>query len=161
MGRRALAPLLWWSVSGPPPLSRRAGRMRKHPVSIAALPLLIFVSACEVGPDYMRPPAPVPAMFKENAGWTPASPQEAASWEMWWAIYNDPVLDQLEREVDISNQNLKAAEAAFRAATAEVSVQRSALFPTVSGALSARITGSRGNGGATSTGGTVITGAGG
>lgn len=128
--------------------------MRKNLASVSVLPLLVFVSACEVGPDYMRPPAPVPAMYKENAGWTPASPQEAASWETWWAIYSDPVLDRLEREVDISNQNLKAAEAAFRAARAEVNVQRSALLPTVTGAASARITGganTSGGGGGTST----------
>jgi len=137
--------------------------MRKNCTPVFVLPLLALLSACEVGPDYMRPDAPVPPMFKENAGWMPASPQQAAGWETWWAIFDDPVLDVLEKEVDISNQNLKAAEAAFRAARAEVSVQRSALFPTITGGLSARVTGSGGNGGvgATTTGGTVITGGGG
>jgi NodT family efflux transporter outer membrane factor (OMF) lipoprotein len=93
----------------------------------------------------------------------PASPQEAAGWETWWAIYNDPVLDQLEKAVDISNQNLKVAEAAFRAAQAEVGVQRSALFPVISTSGSARVTGG-GSGGAnvaTAGNGGVVVGGGG
>ena len=104
------------------------------------LPLLALCG-CEVGPDYMRPMAPVPSDYKENQGWMPASPQEAAGWETWWAIYSDPVLDGLEKQVDISNQNLKASEAAYRAARAEVGIARSTLLPAISGAASARTSG--------------------
>ena len=52
--------------------------------------------ACEVGPDYMRPTAPNEMQFKENQGWMPATPRQAAGWENWWDIYDDPVLDALE-----------------------------------------------------------------
>ena len=41
-----------------------------------------------------------------------------------------PVLDGLERQIDISNQNLKAAEAAFRQAEAIVAQARAGFFPT-------------------------------
>ena len=132
--------------------------MRTKPSRLIVLPLLASLCACEVGPDYMRPSVVISPMYKENAGWTPAAPQQAAGWETWWGIYNDPVLDGLEKEVDISNQNLRAAEAAFRAAQAEVSVQRSALLPTLSAGLSVRAAGN-GTSGANNNNPTVTVGA--
>jgi NodT family efflux transporter outer membrane factor (OMF) lipoprotein len=115
--------------------------MRMKKPSLLLVPLLALLSACKAGPNYMRPSTLVPEGYKENVGWMPASPQQAAGWENWWAIYDDPVLDQLEKDVDVSNQNLRAAEAAFRAARAEVAVQRSAIFPTISASASARALG--------------------
>lgn len=99
---------------------------------IAAAPVgLALLSACAVGPDYERPAAAAPATYKEAEGWKLGEPQEAASGSPWWSIYQDPVLDQLERQIDISNQNLRAAEAAFRQASAIVREARAAFYPTV------------------------------
>jgi NodT family efflux transporter outer membrane factor (OMF) lipoprotein len=89
------------------------------------------LTACEVGPDYVRPTAPTPAAYKEIDGWKPSEPLEAASGTAWWTIYEDPLLDDLEKQIDISNQTLKASEAAFRQASALVQEARSAFFPTV------------------------------
>src|SRR5579875_1370598 len=50
----------------------------------------------------------------------------------WWRIYRDPVLDRLEQQVAVSNQNLKAAAAAFREAEALVAEARAGFFPTLS-----------------------------
>jgi NodT family efflux transporter outer membrane factor (OMF) lipoprotein len=115
------------------------------------LPLALSLLGCEVGPDYMRPPAPIPADYKEYRGWMPASPQQAAGWEIWWAIYNDRILDGLEKQVDVSNQNLKAAEAAYRTARAEVGIQRGALLPSVSANGAVRQSGGGSRGSATGT----------
>jgi NodT family efflux transporter outer membrane factor (OMF) lipoprotein len=109
---------------------------------VLLLPLALGVFGCEVGPDYMRPTAMVAADYKEDRGWMPASPQQAAGWESWWAIYNDPILDGLEKQVDISNQNLKAAEAAYRVARAEVGIERGALLPSIGANASVRQSGS-------------------
>jgi NodT family efflux transporter outer membrane factor (OMF) lipoprotein len=94
------------------------------------------LAACAVGPNYHRPAAPVPQRFKEAEGWKPAHPQEAASGTDWWSVYGDPVLDGLEKQIDISNQTLKASEASWREAQAVVSEAKAELFPTlgVSGA---------------------------
>jgi NodT family efflux transporter outer membrane factor (OMF) lipoprotein len=97
----------------------------------AAMTLALTLAACEVGPDYERPAAATPASYKEIDGWKPSEPGDLADRGPWWSIYNDPVLDQLERQVDISNQNLKAAEAAFREAGAVVAQARAGLFPTL------------------------------
>jgi NodT family efflux transporter outer membrane factor (OMF) lipoprotein len=95
----------------------------------------IFVSAalasCAVGPNYHRPAAPVPQHYKEAEGWKPAEPKEAASGTDWWSVYDDPVLDELEKQIAISNQTLKASEAAFREAEAVVSEARAMYFPTL------------------------------
>jgi NodT family efflux transporter outer membrane factor (OMF) lipoprotein len=49
----------------------------------------------------------------------------------WWEIFNDPQLNSLEERVDVSNQNLKIAEAQFRQARDVIRINRSGLYPTV------------------------------
>jgi NodT family efflux transporter outer membrane factor (OMF) lipoprotein len=110
--------------------------------AVLLIPLFAAVSACEVGPDYLRPATEVATAYKEEQGWMPASPQQAAAYQNWWAIYYDPVLDVLEKQVDVSNQNLKAAEAAYRAARADVGVQRGSLFPAITANGTSRTSGS-------------------
>ncbi|HEY4222969.1 MAG TPA: RND transporter, partial [Myxococcota bacterium] len=96
-----------------------------------SLSTLASLAACSVGPDYVRPDAPVPKAFKEQAGWKVAEPAEADSKSTWWSIYDDKTLDDLERQVDVSNQNLKAAEAAYRFAKAAIDGARAGFFPTL------------------------------
>jgi NodT family efflux transporter outer membrane factor (OMF) lipoprotein len=100
---------------------------------LAWLPI-VALSACSVGPDYQRPAAPVPAAFKEAppAGWKFGTPMDAIDKGNWWSIYNDPELDRLERKVDISNQTLAQAVAAYAEAQAVVQEARGQLFPTIS-----------------------------
>jgi NodT family efflux transporter outer membrane factor (OMF) lipoprotein len=91
---------------------------------------LIGLAACTVGPDYEKPAASVPTNYKEVDGWKPATPKQAASGEPWWSIYNDPVLDGLEHQIDISNQTLQASAAAYRLSQALVAEARAGFFPT-------------------------------
>ena len=101
--------------------------------------LLLFSNACMIGPKYQRPGAPAPPAFKEElpAGWKEAQPNDGALRGKWWKVYDDPRLDALEDQVSISNQNVLAAEAQFRAAKAAVRIARAGLFPTVTAAPSA------------------------
>jgi len=95
--------------------------------------VLLALSGCMVGPDYKRPPPEVVLAFKEAPpGWKLATPQDASDRGAWWSVFNDPVLDGLERQIDITNQTLKQAEATYRAAQAQIQVARGALFPTLS-----------------------------
>jgi len=129
----------------PAPRSRRTA---------AALALAFAVAGgCAVGPNYHRPAAPVPQRFKEAEGWKPAEPREAASGTPWWSVYTDATLDELEKQIDISNQTLKASEAAWRQAVALASQSRAQLFPSIGVAASA--TRSGGPGGRSATGTTV------
>ncbi|HWK48172.1 MAG TPA: efflux transporter outer membrane subunit [Stellaceae bacterium] len=99
---------------------------------IAAVGVLTLLGACTVGPDYQRPPAVTPASFKEQDGWKPSQPRDALDRGAWWSIYQDPVLDGLVRQIDISNQTLKQSEAAFRNAQAVVQQARASFSPTLS-----------------------------
>ncbi|HEX4051994.1 MAG TPA: efflux transporter outer membrane subunit [Steroidobacteraceae bacterium] len=98
---------------------------------------LIFVPAvlaagCAVGPNYHRPTATTTPMYKENQGWKPANPRQIPADQPWWSIYDDPVLDGLERQVVVNNQTLKEAEAAYRAAQAVILIDRGSLLPDLS-----------------------------
>ena len=108
---------------------------------------LRLLSACTVGPDYQRPDAPVPAQYKE-AGWKVGEPLDAIDRGAWWSVYKDPLLGELQKQIDISNQNLKAAAAAFEEAEWIVAQARAAFFPTVD--LNASAQRSRTGGGSSS-----------
>jgi NodT family efflux transporter outer membrane factor (OMF) lipoprotein len=86
--------------------------------------------ACALGPDYHLPEAPLSASYKELKGWKIATPRDHVNRGEWWSVYRDPTLDSLERQIDVSNQTIAAAEAAFRQAAALVQQARAALFPT-------------------------------
>jgi NodT family efflux transporter outer membrane factor (OMF) lipoprotein len=66
-----------------------------------------------------------------QAKWQASQPQDQTIRGKWWEIFGDPQLNALEERVDVSNQNLKIAEAQFRQARDLVRVNRSFLYPTV------------------------------
>ena len=111
---------------------------------LALAGLALASSACTVGPKYQRASVPTPpaykesppASFKEPGEWKEAQPSDGAARGKWWEIYRDPQLNALEEQVSISNQNLLAAEAQFRAAKDAVRIARSNLFPTLTGSPS-------------------------
>lgn len=100
-------------------------------VAAVAASSVLFVAGCAVGPNYHRPSAPVPQKFKEAEGWKPAEPREVASGTAWWTVFGDDALDGLEKQIDVSNQTLKASEAAWRQSVALVSQARAGLFPVI------------------------------
>ncbi len=110
------------------------GPGRLSPVMIAGM--LLLLSGCTVGPNYVRPPTAAPEAYKETPGWKVAQPRDELPRGAWWEIYNDPKLNALEEQVDINNQNIAVAEAQFREAVALVQEARAAYFPTVTGGAS-------------------------
>jgi len=77
-----------------------------------------------------------PAAYKEVGNWKPAQPNDQNLGGEWWKIFQDPQLDALELQVNVSNQNLKAAEAQFRQARAALRYNRADYYPTVTAGLS-------------------------
>jgi NodT family efflux transporter outer membrane factor (OMF) lipoprotein len=124
--------------------------------------LFCLFSACSVGPRYKKPAAPVAPAFKEPppASWKTATPQDGTLRGNWWEIFGDPQLNDLEVQVNISNQNIAAAEAQFRGARAAIRAARSGLFPTLTVTGSATRTGSGGNRSVLGAGNTVRSGGG-
>lgn len=128
-------------------MSRSMSPSSRRP-AILSLLLCLQLAGCAVGPDYRRPDSAAPAGFKEPGatdGWVGATPADAADRGAWWAVFGDPLLDGLAAQVEVSNQNVAAAAAAYAQARALVREQRAALFPvvTLDGAASRSGTGAR------------------
>jgi NodT family efflux transporter outer membrane factor (OMF) lipoprotein len=104
--------------------------MRAAAVLVAAAAL----SACAPKTKYAAPLVDAPAAFRENGNWKIAQPADAVLRGDWWERFGDADLNALQRRIDLSNQNLKAAEAQFAAARAAVRGARAALYPNVSAA---------------------------
>jgi NodT family efflux transporter outer membrane factor (OMF) lipoprotein len=102
-------------------------------MTIATLPL----TGCVVGPKYHPPVIQAPLAYKEIGDWKPAQPNDQNLGGTWWTIFQDPQLDALEAQVDVSNQNLKAAEAQYRQARAVLRYYRADYYPTVTAGPSA------------------------
>ena len=96
-----------------------------------AISTALLLGGCMVGPDYHRPHVPVPAQYKPLPGWTAAAPAAEAPKGDWWTVFNDPLINQLEPMVSVSNQTVRQDYANYQQALAEVQVARSALFPTI------------------------------
>ena len=99
--------------------------------------LLLLLVGCMVGPKYVKPSAPLTPGFKETTdwkegdGWKTANPEDALVRGKWWELYADAKLNELEEQVDPSNQTLKIAEANFRQARAAIRFNRAAETPTI------------------------------
>lgn len=140
---------------------RQMPALRHHPAiapgrlraCAGVLALAGLLSACAVGPDYVRPTAIVGTHFKAAEGWKAAEPADTQPRGSWWQIYDDPELDQLMVQVDAANQTLAQAEAQYRQAAAALRGTRAAQLPTLSANTSATRSGSGGSGN------TIITGA--
>jgi NodT family efflux transporter outer membrane factor (OMF) lipoprotein len=101
---------------------------------------LVLAAGCSVGPDYKRPALEVPAAFKEDAGWKVAAPDDGAKRGPWWEVFNDPVLNGLESQVETSNQTVLEAVANYDEARQIVRSDRTGYLPTVSAAGTAQRT---------------------
>jgi NodT family efflux transporter outer membrane factor (OMF) lipoprotein len=123
-----------------------------------------------VGPNYQRPPPADPPTpeFKETTGpvigaaanFRPAMPRDAIDRGPWWTMYGEPVLDNTAAQIDISNQTLMQAEAAYRQARALVRQDASGLYPTVTGNAGFTQSGSGSGSGRSTQGGVVSSGSG-
>lgn len=100
---------------------------------LSALMLATVLGGCAHDPVSEAPSAPVPERFKEAPpGWITAAPADALARGPWWTLFGDPVLDGLVSQVQVSNQNVAAAAAAYAQARALVREQRAAFLPTLS-----------------------------
>ena len=112
-------------------------RIYKPVVGIIGFVSILLLAGCTVGPNYRRPTAEVPATYKEVGDWKPAQPNDQNIGGNWWELFQDSQLNALEKQVDVSNQNLKAAQAQYTQARALVRYSRADLFPTVTAGASA------------------------
>lgn len=111
--------------------SRRAGQGFLLGAAIVSL------IGCAVGPKYKTPPMPAPPAYKEVGNWKTAQPSDQNLGGNWWEIFHDPQLNGLEQQINVSNQNLKAAVAQYQEARAALRYARADYYPTISTAPAA------------------------
>ncbi len=97
----------------------------------------MLASGCSVGPKYNRPPAAVPPEYQGADNWKTAQPNDQNLGGAWWEIFGDARLNELEAQINVSNQNLKAAQARYTQARASLRYTRAAYYPEIDGSASA------------------------
>ncbi len=99
---------------------------------ICAALLCILWAGCAVGPNYQRPKVSVPTVYR---GETPGSPPQSSTAtlgnEKWWAVFSDPVLQQLIRTALKQNYDVQIAATRVLQAQAQLGIARSNQFPTL------------------------------
>ncbi|MBL0420323.1 efflux transporter outer membrane subunit [Ramlibacter sp. AW1] len=108
----------------------------------------LALAGCAMAPVRDEPPPVVdtPAAFRQGSGsWVPASAGYAQAWGRgaWWELFDDAQLAELMQRVEVSNQTLAAAVAAYAQARALVAEQRASFFPVVTGQAGADRSGAR------------------
>jgi len=97
----------------------------------------LALAGCSLAPAYAPPATPIAAAYKEQGPWTPAAPADAQPRGLWWAMFSDPVLDDLEARAERANPSLAAAIAAYDQARALAAQARAGLVPEIDGNASA------------------------
>ena len=104
-----------------------------RPTAVSLLAALTLAGCANLAPPYEVPAVDTPVAFKEGRGvWVPAAPADTLERGPWWELFDDPLLNALAAQVEVSNQNVAAAVAAYDQARAVTREQRAALFPQVS-----------------------------
>ena len=107
-------------------------RLGARAVVLAAATLL---GACTtVGPDFIRPQAPVLADWKGGSLQPLATDPRIArigQLQTWWRSFNDPVLDALIAEAQHVNPNVRTAGLRIMEARAQLGIAGSTRFPQV------------------------------
>jgi NodT family efflux transporter outer membrane factor (OMF) lipoprotein len=110
---------------------RRVGR------SVLLLVATVQLIGCAVGPKYKTPAMPAPPAYKEVGNWKTAQPSDQNLGGNWWEVFNDPQLNALEQQINVSNQNLKAAVAQYQESRAALRYTRADYYPTITTSPSA------------------------
>jgi NodT family efflux transporter outer membrane factor (OMF) lipoprotein len=118
-------------------LSQLGSGMRQIVSFVLFLAGAFALTGCAVGPKYKKPAVPVPPAYKEMADWKTAQPNDQNLGGNWWEIFQDQQLNSLEQQINVSNQNLKAAVAQYQQSRAALRYVRADYYPTVTAGPSA------------------------
>ncbi len=94
-------------------------------------PWVLGLTACSVGPDFIRPDSPLPKYY--SLAYQKASiTAPALVYEEWWKLFNDDVLNDLVQLALEKNSDMRLAWARVEEAKAYVQQTQSAFFPQLS-----------------------------
>ncbi|WP_080773822.1 efflux transporter outer membrane subunit, partial [Ralstonia solanacearum] len=98
--------------------------------SLAALLVASLAAGCAVGPNYVKPDAPVPERFQGQAAVEQRTANAATDLSAWWAGFGDPKLTQLVQLALEQNLDLAQAFARVTQARAGLGAANAALLPS-------------------------------
>ncbi len=107
---------------------------------LASLGLLLLFAGCAVGPKYTRPEYPVPAEHRSETALPAAAPAAAAPTlgdVKWFDLFRDEKLQELIRTALKDNYDIRIAAQRVLAAQAFITVEKSALYPSLNAEVSA------------------------
>ncbi len=107
------------------------GRVACLPSITLLFAAVVMFSGCALGPKYKSPTVTAPPAYKEIGNWKTAQPNDQNLGGKWWEIFQDPRLNALEEQIDVSNQNLKAAVSQYQESRAALRYVRADYYPTV------------------------------
>ena len=97
----------------------------------------LVITGCTLGPDFERPAATTPDVFSRTAqAQAPSKPVQSRFNPDWWTLFDDPVLNLLEKQLADANLDVAAASARLRQSRAERRVAGAAQYPTLDVAAS-------------------------
>jgi multidrug efflux system outer membrane protein len=95
------------------------------------LAIAVFLSGCAVGPNYKRPTASVPTVYRDSMGAQTAAAPLLGN-EHWWQVYQDPMLTQLIHTALQQNYDVRIAATRVLEAQAQLGITRANQFPSAS-----------------------------
>ncbi|MBV9437803.1 MAG: efflux transporter outer membrane subunit [Acidobacteria bacterium] len=97
--------------------------------------LIVLLTGCTVGPNYKRPQADVPGLYRGLGEEDPTNTDaKSVGDEKWWELFQDEQLQQLIKTALEQNYDVRRAGARILEAQAQLGIARSNQFPTVSAA---------------------------
>jgi NodT family efflux transporter outer membrane factor (OMF) lipoprotein len=102
-----------------------------------AVLLCSALTGCLVGPNFERPQTSTPDVFNRTQSAQASSRAiESEFSPEWWTLFNDPILDSLEKQLTDANLDVAAASARLRQSRAEQRIAGAEAYPTLNGAAS-------------------------
>jgi NodT family efflux transporter outer membrane factor (OMF) lipoprotein len=97
----------------------------------------LVMAGCTVGPNFERPQSTTPEVFnRTQTAQSPSKPVESQFDSDWWTQFNDPVLNDLEKQLADANLDVAQASARLVQSRAERRVAGAAADPTLDAAAS-------------------------
>lgn len=91
----------------------------------------LVLGGCSLAPHMKTPAVPAGDSYKETGSWTQAEPADRLPRESWWTLYENPEINELQRQLIDGNPTLAAAFADYAQAKALSDQARAGLFPTI------------------------------
>ena len=93
---------------------------------------IIGLTSCALGPEYSRPPTPVPSAWNDQQGNAAVWPSTA-----WWYGFSSPELNNLITKAQRGNLDIAAAIARVQQADAQARIAGAPLLPSVNATMTA------------------------